>query len=466
MGKKNVVAIGNSVVDCLHDPALIEKIERESNQKISAGLFLSSLPKLLPEGMLEKAPRAGDSVLITREVLEEAAKKFLAQSGVASLTESFNKISAVENILGRYTLVAGGSIANTASALAHSKTSDGTLVNMKYVTVRDEGKAGDVFTESMPKNVVTGPRYGGCLHVHVVPFQGDRILVASPPANKPTDHYDLSKDLPVHISEDTDVVMIEGFLAFGKHFENIASTTLQAIRDANKKRLAGSRPPIHLVIATSAQLISSMETFRNFVLSAMQMTDVTIHGNTGEFRRLMDNDITWREEYDRKNGNPFHGLDGSDLESAKRIAPGYREAKTAVNIETIKKIAMPLAQRSSYDIRFVLTDGGNSAYVVVNDAYSTHAQDALDPSEIVNTVGAGDAFMAGFWVAQFSGLQIKDSMRAGNIFAKAVIIQQEARLSSDLSFKGPGLNLSGPLALLAQKGVLRPQPGTGRKLDI
>lgn len=469
MSRKNLVAIGNSVVDFLHDPQHIEQITSDSDGKISADAFLSNLPSLLDEGLLDMAPRAGDAILITIEDLEIAANRYLQQSGITDVKNNFNGTPSIERILGRYEIDAGGSLANTVAALAHSNYYVGSmgapLLKASYVSVSDEGPAGKSFADSMPHGVVTGSEYGQCLRVHVVPFQGDRIMIASPSKEKATDHYDISPHLESEISVDTDMVMFEGFLAFGQHFENIAAKTLELIETTNVERAAQSLPPIHLIITAASQPISNMDNYREFVRKAIQTTDVTVHANTGEFRRLLDDDLAWRNQYNEANNHPFEGLDGSELQNAKDNVDGYREAKTAANIHTIEEVAIPSSSQSQHNVRFVVTDGGNPAYVVSNDNYITHIPAALDKSQIVNKVGAGDAFMAGFWAGQLLGFDNEKSMQSAGIFAHAAIKQQGARLSPDLVHTVSQRNMSGPVALLFHAGLVN-TPSTARKFEM
>ena len=109
-----------------------------------------------------------------------------------------------------------------------------------------------------------------------------------------------------------------------------------------------------------------------------------------------------------------------------------------------------------------MTDGGNASYIIKNGQYSTHAPQSLNPSRIVNKVGAGDAFMAGFWVAELIGLDREKSMRAAGIFAQAALFQQEARLSHTLTFLRQGIRAEGPISLLYSKNLTNMTPNHRR----
>lgn len=445
MSIKNIVAIGNSVVDLIYtqSPHSVE--------------FLSNLPALLEDGMVKTAPRAGDQMFLPTEHLTLAGNKFLE----TRLTGAFNSQPTLENILGKYKIAAGGSLANTVASIANSRIFSNhfgvPLANVKFLTVLDEGPAGEEFAKGMPTGVVTGPKHGQCLEVHVIPFEDDRIMVTAPSLKKATEHYDLSSHVKDEINIDTDMVMIEGFLAFGEHFNNIGKETLDTIEKINKERAAIGRNPVHLVVTASSQPISNLAHYREFIQRAIKTTDVTIHANTGEFRRILDNDERWRNDYDAAHNNPFDGLGGDELEKAKKNAEGYREAKTAANIDTIENVAFNLAHQTPHNLRFVVTDGGNDAYMVTNETYFVHTPSPIDTQgKKLYKVGAGDAFMGGFWKAQLVGLDDKKSMEAGDVCAKHVILQPEARISPDLSHGIGNHHYSGSIALLAQAGLVTP----------
>lgn len=448
MSIKNIVAIGNSVVDLIYP---------QSPDSVG---FLSSLPSLLGTDVVPTAPRSGDQMFLPTETLRNAADKFLSARLKSAFNGGNNNNNALEIILGKYDIAAGGSLANTIASIAHSRIYNGhfraPLASVKYLSVLDENVAGEEFVKSMPNGVAIGPRHGQCLEVHVIPFENDRIMVTAPSISKATEHYNLSPHVKDEINIDTDMVMIEGFLAFGEHFNDISKETLDGIDRVNTQRAANGRAPIHLVVTASSQPISNLAHYREFIQCAVQTTDVTIHANTGEFRRILDNDEKWRENYNSQHNYPFEGLDGDTLEKAKKNANGYRAAKTAANIDTIENVASTLARQTPHNLRFVVTDGGNDAYVVTNETYLVHTPAPLDKSLIVNKVGAGDAFMAGFWVAQLQGLDDAKSMEAAGLFAQAAIKQDGARLPEDTSFSYGSHHYGGPIALLAESGLIIP----------
>lgn len=447
---KNMIAIGNCVVDCLYEPGEMAAASYKSGDTLSGAEFLSNLPAYLPTGALKAAPRAGDNILVVKEVLEDSGNAYIDAKSALSASADFNQVPVLERLFGKPFLTAGGSLANTVASLANSRRGGQPIVNATFLTVLDEGEAGTVFADSMPIGVVAGPVKGECLKVHVVPHQGDRIMVAAPSRDNSTDFYNIAPHIVDAVNASTDIVMIEGYLAYGPHFQAIADATLAAIIAANMERAETGRGPIQLVIAAAAQRICEIDMFQSFFERAIQTTHVTVHANTGEFRRLINRDTAWRVAYDEANGNPFAGLDGDELEDAKRTAPGYREAKTDANTAAIGT-AINIARETPFELEFVITDGGNPGYIVSQYGYGTFLPPKMDPSKIVNKVGAGDAFMAGFWAAKLSGLTETPCMHAGNVFAQATIMQQDARLSPKLRFG----NYQGPLSLLPRHGVIK-----------
>lgn len=79
----------------------------------------------------------------------------------------------------------------------------------------------------------------------------------------------------------------------------------------------------------------------------------------------------------------------------------------------------------SYGVkRVVITDGKYGVYVATKDSLFYHP--AL-PVEIVNTLGAGDAFGSCFVASLLKGTKIEDAIRYGIINAASVIMHQDAK---------------------------------------
>ena len=97
-----------------------------------------------------------------------------------------------------------------------------------------------------------------------------------------------------------------------------------------------------------------------------------------------------------------------------------------------------------------------------NDNYIEFTPEPLDPSTIVNKVGAGDAFMAFYRLARELGLSQEDSMKAGGVGATHTLQQEEARPKvEDTLVYWQGYE--GPVKLLPMNGML-PDLDIARKL--
>ena len=446
MQTKNVVMIGNAVVDYVYPTIPVNGIEND---------FMSAMPQMFPQ-FVKEMPRPGDTLFVLAEMMEDGAADFLKKRGLYSEKAAFNGAPAMEQLFGKHKKYAGGSLANTMAALQHSYVGGKPLVNGKVVSTLSEGTDGDTFEAEMPAGSMAGQRYGQGLVCHVLPIGDDRTMITTPHVTKPSTDHNLAQDVANGaINADTDIVMFEGFLAHDeKHFDDIFDTMLREIESANVKRQLFGRSPIHLVLTVSSQGVAAMESYQKAVERAVKLTDVTIHSNTGEFRRLMQEDKAWRKPFEPA----LAGITNArELDKAKKGLAGYREAKTKANIDAILGKALPMVWKTSYDLRFVMTDGGNDAYFVDKNGYQTFSPKPLDKKDMIGRVGAGDAQMAGFWAAQIMGADIKDSMYSGFAFAADCIKQHEARLSPDLKWPetGAAVAATGPVSLLGKHDDLR-----------
>ena len=83
---------------------------------------------------------------------------------------------------------------------------------------------------------------------------------------------------------------------------------------------------------------------------ASKHAPISIHANTGEFRRLLDNDEEWRVEAEAEFREK--GLQGRELEAAKKGSKDYRAAKTAANVDSVQKAMREFGADAKYDIEF------------------------------------------------------------------------------------------------------------------
>lgn len=431
---KKAIAIVSCVVDHLYEDGHLADHHMEE--------FLKAIPQALGNPDMD-IPRTGDTVLLSKS-------QFLTAEQIA-LSEIFKQAAEGNDKLFRdYKIAPGGSLANTIATIAHSQKDGAPVVDMTVLTVLDEGEAGQVFKDSYPDGVVLEDVVEGeCLKVHVVPYDGDRsqfpTYCDTNPSNK-----DLSPYIAKHVAKgEYDEVYFEGFMADNPGFENDAKTLIWSLGVGNveRERLFG-KPPTRLIVTAGAQHVCNNPAFREFVQEATKYAPVSVHANTGEFRRLLDNDEKWRETAEADF--LAQGLQGRDLEAAKKSSKEYRAAKEQANHDTVLKAIKEWGAQTEHELEFVVTDGGHTGYIINNDNYFEFDPDPLDMSTVVNKVGAGDAFMAFYRLGRDLGLSQGDSVKAGGYGATHTMQQQEARPS--IGTAAPGC--TGGVALLIDKGLI------------
>ena len=437
---KKVLAYLNTVVDYIYPK---DGVNEELMEK-----FHHEIPRAKKNPEME-VPRSDDTTPMLQSELNTSVK--------GALSDMFNgQANAQELIFGRASRkAAGGSLGNTMAPLLGSSVDGMPVIDGKILTNLPETEDAEISTESYPDGAVLDyVRQGECLTVHVVPYHDGRsqfpTLHDGNPSNTNMSPY-LFKELKDGFYDE---FFIEGFTAAGPHFEHEAQTILTAITSANMIRERLGKEPMKLVITAGAQFICENPAYRKFVEDVTKVTPVRIHANTGEFRRLLDNDEDWRKEAQKG----FTGLKGRALEAAKKASKEYRAAKTQANLDTIQKAMSTWGMATKHALEFVVTDGGNDGYVVNNDNYLVVTPEPLDPSTIVNKVGAGDAFMAGYTLAVELGLDQEQAMKAGGVFARHVLQQEDARPvmpSRPNSMYGYG----GAAGLLALHGLVAPSAG-------
>lgn len=318
--QKKTIAILSCVVDHLYEAGHVNDHGMEE--------FLKAIPQALGNPNMD-VPRTGDTVLLSKS-------QFAAAEDIA-LRAIFQEAAEGQKLFKDYKIAPGGSLANTIATIAHSRKDGASIVDTTILTVLDEGEAGQVFKDSYPEGVVLEDvMEGECLKVHVVPYDGDRsqfpTYCDTNPANK-----GLSPYIAKHVSKgEYDEVYFEGFLADNPGFESDSKTLIWSLGVGNVERdRLYNKPPTRLIVTAGAQHVCNNPAFREFVKEASKYAPVSIHANTGEFRRLMDNDEKWREtaEADFR----AQGLQGKALEQAKKASKEYRAAKVQANIDSAQK---------------------------------------------------------------------------------------------------------------------------------
>ncbi|MEM9469727.1 MAG: PfkB family carbohydrate kinase [Pseudomonadota bacterium] len=441
---QKVVAVETSVVDLLyptqHDDAGLKH------------LFISQLPDLAKqvefEG-IEAAPRKGDMVMVSAEALDEMLVAFcdkVSNEGVSSFAsikdeqDAQKKAEGVRRVLfGEPTMHAGGSLANSFDAMVYSQISGVATYDGKFVCMTGADETGRFFIDSFSGHIASKSS-GRQMVSHIIPVDGDRIMLTAPSfADSPDSNFDTGRFSKTLNEEKPDLIMVGGYLQFAK-----PGTLTDVIEIAEEYRRSVQKTPT-LAFTLASQIIADaldLDTFDK------NNGPLVIHGNTGEFRRFMGMDNDWREPFEHyfRTGKDAE-LQGRELELVKTQLYTYQDAKQRAN-EEASIAAFEMAQER--DVSFVITNSTRPAFVVSSDGIFKRPTPPLGQGRKVrNTVGAGDNFVGGFWVGQQVMDSVLGSIAMGQMFSKAVVVQDEARLkrdATDVSVEECNSRLTGPLA--------------------
>lgn len=100
------------------------------------------------------------------------------------------------------------------------------------------------------------------------------------------------------------------------------------------------------------------------------------------------------------------------------------EFRTLFHVDTDDE-AWTLAQKSGRN--FAVTDGLNGARILHDGALTHVPAENIDQNRVINTLGAGDQFAAGFVAGLIRGASIADAGRDGIAAATRIIQEQSAR---------------------------------------
>jgi sugar/nucleoside kinase (ribokinase family) len=429
--KKKFVAVENSVVDLQYhrnqgDEALQKKFFKTLKENIE---------KAGHEAPFAENPRAGDALLISAEVFDDACIEFGRENG---LFGSSHRVQGAEDmalyvrdmVFGYHDSVSGGSLANTFHTMQMAKLDGEALIDGTFVTCVGDDRYGKIFADDM-KGHIKADKIGRQMVCHVFPAGGDRILIATPAADNPAEKNISAELVQDEITADIDRVAVGGFLYFTGRYEEVIESIL------NKAEQLGDDAPT-LVLTAASQIVSASEGFRAEFNRAARRMDTIVHANTGEFRRLLDMDTEWRKPFEKD----FAGLTGHDLEEAKDAHSAYQAAKQEANRAALLaalELAHGIKGVHGRDLKFVVTNGSKGIFTVNTrdgvgiEGVSSFKPAKVDKASIVNTVGAGDNFAAGYQLGDLSGFPSKSAVKLGAEMAASVIQIPEARLSDTAS---------------------------------
>lgn len=451
-----IVAVETAVVD-YHYPRLPQHEEDEKEN------FLSSIPSLVKELGKEKdfpwlmgdAPRGGDMRMVPAELLDELLIHWAGNRAneayfpAAFVPEKWNAERIRRVLFGEPTLHAGGSVANTFDAMVYSKINGQALYNGDFITAVGNDDAGQYFKDAH-KDHIRAEKAGVQMICHVIPVGSDRIMLTAPSfANPSGDHFDLPNQLDEFLLHRADIVMIGGFMHFTKDLAGFRDAVRIVDDYATKRGRPEGASKLTRIVTLAQQQIAEANPVDTFLVNAAAYKDNIIHGNTGEFRRAMRLDTSWRTPYTFEDP-AGQKLDGPALDRAKKMNPEYQAAKKLAN-----QIASEEAQNIAIDngnTSFVVTNGSQPARVIDKDGVLIHETPSIDRSLVMSTVGAGDNHVAGYWIGKRLGRDEKGCLDMAAAFARAVIQVPEARLSRDETYiNDKGTRFQGPIAHVARQ---------------
>ena len=120
-------------------------------------------------------------------------------------------------------------------------------------------------------------------------------------------------------------------------------------------------------------------------------------------------------------------------------AAAYGEANGLPAGASVSDVALAIAalpKASGTRARVVVITQGSDATVVAQDgAVRSLPVDKVDPASIVDTNGAGDAFVGGFLAFLAKGASVDECVRAGHFAAGHVITQSGCKFNAELTYK-------------------------------
>ena len=408
-----VLGIETAVTDYIYDENKADSTLRD--------LFLRSLKP-------ESPPRKGENILVNAEELDA---KFLDFAQVHHLTATGETTlqqaeSIRDQIFGKPRAIeAGGALANSFYLMANAKANGSHLVkDAVFLTAIGNDKAGMAFDQSLEGHVLHAPAAGRTMVAHIIPVDGDRIIIASPSF---ADSCDKTLPLALEQLKATDLnqakmILLGGYMKYSGMYNDFLDVVLEKVQAIYKS--PEKRPVI--VLTAGAQPVAESEELKTALDRARAVAPVIISANTGEFRRLMQMDKEWRAPHESK----WAELEGEALEKAKQADPSYMKDKAAANDAAFAYAYKHYCENKLPPVTFVVTNGKHGVRVVSAQGVSETYIPPKPPHGVVNTVGGGDAFAGGYLLGQAAGLPEAQKAQLGFIAAGEVIGQDAARLNT------------------------------------
>ncbi|MBI1327462.1 MAG: hypothetical protein GC136_07445 [Alphaproteobacteria bacterium] len=435
--KPSIMAVETAVVD-------LQYTENAGDAALKDEFFGHLLELITEAGrtpLFDENPRKGDMRLVPAEDFDAALIVFAKKKQIAfddTLAPQAQAKKIRDYLFGPAFATAGGSLANTLHGIVTSRVNGEPLVDGHFVTAVGTCESAQSFIDSLPDNLHYHQE-GRQMECHVFPLDGDRILITAPSSENPAEAH-IAKAIETYPElHAQDRIMIGGFLYFTPSFEKV----FDQIEEFLTAQPLEHRPT--LAITAAAQVVAASDRYQERIFRLVDMANTVIHGNAGEFRRLLSLDTEWRKPFEAD----FAGLRGDALETAKDNHTAYKKAKDAAN-EVAFAHARDICQATHYNgttLRFVVTDGARSTSVISAEGVQRFYPLNISRSAIVNTVGAGDSAAAGFNLSDLYGLPHEISVGFGSALASRVIQQAAARLDeAQWAHIGANIRTSGALS--------------------
>ncbi|MDD3371858.1 MAG: PfkB family carbohydrate kinase, partial [Alphaproteobacteria bacterium] len=436
----------------------------------------------------ENPPRKGDNITISAEEWREKLLDFgrTRQEVRSSLGSGPVEAEQVRDIVfGKpRSIEPGGSLANTFDTLVKATLDDKPITDGRFVTAIGEGIAGKVFADSLPGKLVM-PEAKGCqLEAHIIPLDGDRIIISLPSFTQPPSDYMSASQLDsVCIDKNTKMVMLGGYMTFTGKYNQFLDAVLDKVAAVSEN--PKERPTI--VLTTAAQCIAETQELKTALERASAVSHVIVSANTGEFRRLLGVDSDWRKPFEANwwfdtfgnalthtapekasllapvmetgiqnlQANGWKKLEGCRLEDAKESDRAYQVAKLFANERAYRYAFDTYCRNKQCPVTFVVTNGKKGVHVVNGkDGISNNYPVPPAPNGVINTVGAGDGFLAGYLLGDIKKLAQEYCVELGFVCSGQIIGRDEARLqpqSASCVVKERAMKLGGLPAYLNPK---------------
>ena len=246
-------------------------------------------------------------------------------------------------------------------------------------------------TQGVDTSIVRFSSHYGTATSYVVPsLKGDRTIFAYRGANRDL----LTEDLPANAIREADFVYVTSLS------QSSASQLPQIVKFAKECDTKVAINPGY----------SQLELGSSFILEAMNGIDILIM-NYQEAQKLMSSLLSYEE-----NTTSAQTLDHHQnlLESQ----PVYQDS--FFSLKTFFQKTLRLGPRI-----VVVTDGSEGVYVATEKKMYFHPAPKVD--NIVNTLGAGDAFGSSFCGAIYDGENIRTAIRYGLVNSASVIQYHDAK---------------------------------------